>query len=128
MKTARGTAMALVPTAFVALFFAYPVATLVARGIGLDGDRLVDVLTGSRFLKVIWFTTWQAAVSTVLAGLLAMPLTWAIANRTFPGRRLARVLVTIPFVLPTVVVASAFIALMDRFDLNTGTIRSRQTV
>jgi len=115
MKTIRSVAWAAVPAAFVAVFFGYPVATLLARGLGLDADRLIDVLTGSRFLKVIWFTTWQAALSTLLAGTLAIPLTWAIANRQFVGRRLARVLVTVPFVLPTVVVAGAFIGLMDRF-------------
>ena len=128
MKTVRGAALAVVPAAFVGLFFAYPVATLLARGLGLDADRLVEVITGSRFLKVIWFTTWQAALSTLLAGVFAMPLTWAIANRRFVGRRLARVLVTVPFVLPTVVVAGAFIALMDRFGLDEGTIRLRHTV
>ena len=121
-------ALAAVPAAFVAVFFAYPVATLLVRGIGLDPGRLLDVITGSRFLKVIWFTTWQAGLSTLLAGTLAVPLTWAIANRQFTGRRLARVLVTVPFVLPTVVVAGSFIGLMDRFGLDQGTIRLRHTV
>jgi thiamine transport system permease protein len=128
MKTIRSMMLAAVPATFVAVFFAYPVATLLARGIGLDADRLLDVITGSRFLKVIWFTIWQAALSTLLAGALAVPLTWAIANRQFSGRRLARVLVTVPFVLPTVVVAAAFIGFMDRFGLDQGTIRLRHTV
>ena len=56
MKTIRSMMLAAVPATFVAVFFAYPVATLLARGIGLDADRLLDVITGSRFLKVIWFT------------------------------------------------------------------------
>ena len=120
--------IALVPAAFVALFFGLPVATLLARGFGLDSGRLGEVLTGSRFLGIIWFTTWQAAVSTLLAALFAAPLTWAIANRRFRGRRLTRVLVTIPFVLPTVVVASAFVALMGRFGLDDGPVQLRHTV
>jgi thiamine transport system permease protein len=128
MKTFRGTALAAVPAIFIAVFFLYPVATLIGRGLGLDIGRLAEVLTSSRFLGIIWFTIWQAAVSTVLAGVLAAPLTWAIANRRFVGRRLAKVLVTVPFVLPTVVVAGAFIGLMDRFGLDEGTIRLRHTV
>ena len=128
MKTVRSAALALIPATFVALFFAYPVATLVVRGLGHNSDRAIDVITGWRFVKIVWFTTWQAAASTLLAGLVAMPLTWAIANRTFTGRRLARGLVTVPFVLPTVVVASAFIALMDRFGLESGVFRLRHTV
>ena len=124
----RSVGLAILPAAFVGVFFIYPVTTLIARGLGADIDRLGDVLTDSRFLRVIWFTTWQAAVSTLLTCLVAMPLTWAIANRQFVGRRLARVLVTIPFVLPTVVVAGAFVALMDRFGLDEGAIRLRHTV
>lgn len=128
VKRVWGLGSAVVPAAFIAVFFAYPVATLLARGFGLDAGRLGEVLTGARFLRVIWFTTWQAALSTLLAAALAFPLTWAIANRRFAGRRLARVLVTVPFVLPTVVVAAAFISLMDRFGLDSGTVRLRHTV
>lgn len=128
MKRASNAVLGFVPAAFVALFFAYPVATLIGRGLGIDVGRLFDVVTSSRFLRVIWFTIWQAAGSTLLALLLAAPLTWALANRQFRGRRLARVLVTVPFVLPTVVVSGAFIALMDRFGLEDGTIRLRHTV
>ena len=95
MKTFRSALLAVVPAMFVAVFFVYPVATLLARGLGLDAGRLLEVITGSRFLKIIWFTTWQAALSTLLAGLFALPLTWALANRQFAGRRLARVLVTV---------------------------------
>jgi len=128
MNTSRGTAIAAVPAAFVGLFFVYPVATLLGRGLGQDIGRLTEVVTSSRFLGIIWFTTWQAAVSTVLAAVIGAPLTWAVANRQFAGRRLAKVLVTVPFVLPTVVVAGAFIALMDRFGLDEGRIRLRHTV
>lgn len=122
------TALALVPVAFLAVFFLYPVGTLVWRGLGDDVGRLGDVLTTARFRRIIWFTTWQAAASTALTVALAAPLTWAVANRRFVGRRLVRVLVTVPFVLPTVVVAGAWIAVMDRFGLDDGTIRLRHTV
>ncbi len=58
-----------------------------------------------------WFTVWQAVVSTVLTFLVAAPLTWAVSTYEFRGRRLTMALVTIPFVLPTVVVGTAFVAL-----------------
>lgn len=119
---------ALVPLFFLAVFFVYPVATLLARGLGSDISRLGEVLTQSRFLSIIWFTLWQALVSVALTVVVAWPLTWAIANRRFAGRSLARVLVTIPFVLPTVVVAGAFIAVMDRFGLDRGSFQLRHTV
>ena len=46
---------------------------------------------------------------TLAAGL---PLAWAIGRFRFRGRSLARALVLVPFVLPTVVVATAFLTLL----------------
>lgn len=130
MSRARA-GLALIPLAFIGLFFAWPVATLIWRGLGADsgdGGALTDVLTSARYLRIIRFTFWQAALSTVLTAIVALPLTWAVANRRFAGRRAVRVLVTVPFVLPTVVVAGAFNAVMDRFGLNSGTLQLRHTV
>jgi len=124
--------IALIPLAFIGVFFAWPVVTLLWRGLGADvggdGSRLGEVLANARYQRIIWFTFWQAALSTALTAVAALPLTWAVANRTFVGRRAARVLVTVPFVLPTVVVAGAFTAVMDRFGLNSGTVQLRHTV
>ena len=46
---------------------------------------------------------------TLAAGL---PLAWAVGRFRFRGRALVRALVLVPFVLPTVVVATAFLALL----------------
>ena len=107
-------ALAAVPLAFLAVFFAWPLVAILERSLVLDGrlDLPLDVLTSSSTLEVAWFTTWQAAVSTVLAVVAGLPLAWAIARFSFPGRRLAEALVLVPFVLPTVVVATAFVALL----------------
>ncbi|MBZ0310487.1 MAG: iron ABC transporter permease, partial [Anaerolineae bacterium] len=56
--------------------------------------------------------TWQAALSTVLTLALAFPAAHVFAKYQFPGKSLLLALATIPFVLPTVVVATAFIALL----------------
>lgn len=120
--------VAAVPLAFLAAFFIYPLATLLARGLADDSWRLGDVLTEGSFLKIIWFTIWQAFASTALTLVVALPLTWVMANFSFRGRRLVRALVTVPFVLPTVVVGGAFVATMDRFGLDGGTVRLRHTV
>ena len=59
-----------------------------------------------------WFTLWQAAASTVLTLLLGLLPAFVLARYRFPGRALVLALVTVPFVLPTVVVGSAFLALL----------------
>ncbi|MCF1595079.1 ABC transporter permease [Streptomyces muensis] len=118
----RGAAVRLgliaVPVAFFALFFAYPVTAIVARGLQVDGvwqfGRLWDVLGESDIRHVLWFTTWQALASTALTLLIALPGAYVFARFDFPGKQILRAVVTIPFVLPTVVVGTAFLALLGR--------------
>lgn len=108
--------LALVPLAFFAVFFVYPVATIVARGLAPDGtidlDPLREVVNDPALRHVIWFTVWQATVSTVLTVALALPGAYVLTRYEFRGRRVVRALVTVPFVLPTVVVGTAFAALL----------------
>ena len=108
-------ALAAVPTCFVAIFFAYPVVAIVGRGLlpggHLELTSLVDVFRGSE-LEVVRFTVEQATLSTALTLALGIPGAWALSRVRFPGRRLLRALVVVPFVLPTVVVGIAFRALL----------------
>lgn len=118
----RGSAARLglmaVPVAFFAVFFAYPVAAIVARGLKADGawrlGRIGDVLAQSDVRHVLWFTTWQALASTALTLLVALPGAYVFARFDFPGKQVLRAVVTVPFVLPTVVVGTAFLALVGR--------------
>ncbi|MFD1658396.1 ABC transporter permease [Streptomyces caeni] len=118
----RGSAARLgltaLPVAFFAVFFAYPVAAIVARGLRVDGvwlpGAVVDVLAQPGMRHVLWFTTWQALASTVLTLLVALPGAYVFARFHFPGKEVLRAAVTVPFVLPTVVVGTAFLALVGR--------------
>jgi thiamine transport system permease protein len=101
--------VAAVPAFFIGYFFVYPLVRIL--GLGLSELDIGASGVEARLLKVGWFTLWQAGLSTVLTLLLATPMTWAISNFEFRGRRLATALVTVPFVLPTVVVGTAFVAL-----------------
>ena len=107
-----------VPVAFFAVFFAYPVSAIVGRGLKTDGvwqfGRIGEVLTRPDILDVLWFTTWQALASTALTLLIALPGAYVFARFDFPGKQVLRAVVTVPFVLPTVVVGTAFLALLGR--------------
>ncbi|MFI0040666.1 ABC transporter permease [Streptomyces mutabilis] len=122
VRSVRGSAARLglmaVPVAFFAAFFAYPVAAIVARGLEIDGawqvGRIGEVLAQSDVRQVLWFTTWQALASTALTLLIALPGAYVFARLDFPGKQVLRAVVTVPFVLPTVVVGTAFLALVGR--------------
>jgi thiamine transport system permease protein len=113
LSAGRAATVAL-PAAFLALFFGYPFAAILGRGLTVEGglELPLDVLTASSTLGVLWFTVWQAAASTALTLLLGLPLAWVLARFAFRGRALVRALLLVPFVLPTVVVATAFLALL----------------
>lgn len=105
-RVAVGLALAAVPVAFLGLFFAYPLASVL--GSAVDGTQILRVVSDGRLRQVIWFTCWQAAVSTALTLAAGLPVAYLVARFRFPGRSVLRVAVLVAFVLPTVVVGTAF--------------------
>ncbi|NNF62908.1 MAG: iron ABC transporter permease [Acidimicrobiia bacterium] len=100
-----------IPLAFLGYFFVYPIASILWLGISEDGGRgFREALGGS--WDVAWFTLWQAVVSTVVTLVVAMPGAYVLGRFDFPGKSFVRAIVTVPFVLPTVVVGTAFLALI----------------
>ncbi len=118
-----------IPAGFLAVFFLYPVGSILVRGIGVGGlERLAGLPGRASFRGVVWFTFWQAVASTALAVLVAWPGAHLLARRRFRGRAVLRAVATVPFVLPTVVVGGAFLALFERFGLSDGPLRLTRTV
>jgi thiamine transport system permease protein len=101
---------AALPVAFLLVFYAWPLLTLLAEAFELAA--VADALSDDRTRQVLWFTTWQATVSTALTVAFGLVPTWAVSRFAFPGRRLLLGLLTSVFVLPTVVVGAAFVALL----------------
>ncbi len=134
VRIVRGAAAALpavAVVAFMVLFFAWPIAGVIARGFGgtSPAGLLGEVLGSGSHRSVIWFTAWQAAVSTAATVAVALPAAAAMARLRFRGQRLMRALATVPFVLPTVVVAAAFEGVFARFGLAGGDgVNLRHTV
>lgn len=94
-------ALGALPAAWLAVFFAWPVATMALRA----GTPSVD-------LGIVRFTLLQATASTAATLVAGMAPAYVLARFDFRGRRLALAMVTVPFMLPTVVVGAAFIALL----------------
>ncbi len=104
------------PLAYLAVFFFYPLVEIfrvsLAPGGALDLQPLRALVADGYYGRVLWFTTWQAAASTALTLALGLPAAYAFARYSFPGKSLLRALTTVPFVLPTLVVAAAFTSLL----------------
>ena len=111
-RSAGFAVLAAIPLVMFALFFFYPVGSLIGRGLTaagtVDAGGVIDVLGKPRVQRIAVFTVWQAAASASIAVLLGLPGAYLLYRCSFRGRGAMRALVTVPFVLPTVVVALAF--------------------
>jgi thiamine transport system permease protein len=103
-------ALAAVPAAGLVVFYVWPFLTLLAHAVG--GDAVADTLGDRDAWRIIWFTTWQAVASTALTLVLGLAPAWVVARYAFPGRSALVGLLTALFILPTVVMGAAFLALL----------------
>ncbi len=104
LSKARPTALFLVPLAFLAVFFAYPLAvTFQAAGDASAWAWLSGTYARTRLLGAVG----QATLSTVVALALAVPLAWHhhVTGRAWTQAHLA--FHAAPFVLPVFVVVAA---------------------
>src|SRR5512146_3263635 len=119
-----GTLLYVPPALFLALFFFYPLAAIVQESLApagqLDLAPVASLWQEPYFARALWFTLWQSTLSTALTLAIGLPAAYVFARYRFPGRGLLQALTTIPFVLPTMVVAAAFTAVFgNRGWLNT---------
>lgn len=105
-----GSLLLLVPLVFIFLFYFFPLTSVLKR-VFADVSSF-DAIKNKSVIDVVWFTVWQAAVSTALTILLGLPAAWIFSRFRFRGNRLFKSLFTIPFILPSVVTAAAFNALI----------------
>ncbi len=131
------------PLLFLLIFYFYPLLHVLLLSYSINFKEsdlgLNQFLSSSIYFRVAWFTFWQAALSTLLTFLLALPGAYIYARYQFRGKRLLRAISSVPFVLPTMVTAAAFRALlgangllnswlMETFHLQHPPIQLEQTI
>lgn len=90
---------------FLSLFFFYPLAGILSLSLDLSALNSSSYLLS---LNRLWFTFFQAVLSTLLTLMLGIPAAILFTRFNFRGKLLLRTLTAIPFMLPTVVVAAGF--------------------
>ena len=95
---------------FLGLFFFYPLVKILSLGVNSPdflASESLEIAAGS-----LGFTLWQALLSMLLTLGVGLPAAWLFARYDFRGKSLLRALTAVPFMLPTVVVAAGFNALL----------------
>ena len=131
------------PFLFLLIFYCYPLIKIIIFSFfpadSLGPGKLSKLFSTPTYGRILWFTIWQAALSTGVTLILALPGAYVFAKFHFSGKNFLQALMTVPFVLPTVVTAAAFRALlgsnglvnsslMSTFHLSTPPIDIEQTV
>jgi multiple sugar transport system permease protein len=114
------------PTLLVVALMGYPVYLAVdlslRKGRSMSIDRLGsepltldnyrNVLTDSTMYHSLWITFVYTGVSTAASFLLGLA-TAMLLNRNFPGRRILRTAILIPWAVPGVVASMVFLFMLD---------------
>jgi len=104
------------PLIFLVIFLYFPVANLLVSLDGLSNrsyiESLFSIVRTPYYLDVIWFTFLQASVSTFLVIIVAMPCCYVLAKYRFPGKSIVIALLTVPFIMPPIVLVIAFLVLV----------------
>lgn len=93
------------------LLFLLPLAGLVAR---TPWARLPALLAAPVVTDALRLSVVTSLAATAISLVLGVPLAWLLARVDFPGRALARAIVTLPLVLPPVVGGAALLFALGR--------------
>jgi thiamine transport system permease protein len=101
-----------IPLIFLLLFYFYPIGKILSLSLGdLSAWGISD--TQWRVARhAFGYTFYQAFLSTALTLMLGLPAAYLFGRLDFPGKEALRVATTLPFILPTVVVAAGFNAMV----------------
>ena len=104
------------PLVFLGLFYFYPLGSILALSFARSdtgaAQAFLKTLASPPIIRVVWFTIWQAVLSTFLTLAVGLPGAYLMARFKFRGKSLIQALAGIPFIMPTLVVAAAFNALL----------------
>ncbi len=95
------------PLLLLLLFFFVPMGSILSTMFSRS-----DPIYIGEIWRPLGFTFGQAVLSTGLTLAAGLPAAFVFSRFTFPGKEFMRILTTLPFILPTVVVAAGFNALL----------------
>ncbi len=98
----------LIPLVFLLFFFYQPLLAIFRQVFSERFNQGWQFFSWAQISRPLLFTLWQAFLSTLLTLLVGLPAAFLFARFDFAGRKWLHTLSLLPFILPTVVVATAF--------------------
>ncbi len=115
-RTVSSILLWVAPVCFLLLFYFYPLGSIIKLSLARSQTGYLSPFIEAIKSPVPWralgFTLWQAVLSTILTLALGLPGAYLFAHYNFRGKSILQALTGIPFLMPTLVVAAAFNALL----------------
>lgn len=92
----------IVPTILVIAFSVLMVVPLVGMFFHMDAESIRMVFTEDSIFSVIWNSVLSSGLTTVISLVLAYCLAWCLERTAMRGKRVFRLLLTLPMLIPTV--------------------------
>lgn len=113
-KKFRGEFLLIPAFLFLIIIFYIPLGSILFKGLQNDNNQfslsgITEIIGSAYYRKIILFTFFQALVSTVLSILIGLPGAWVMSHYAFPGKKLIKAIITIPFILPSILVVLGFV-------------------
>ena len=102
----------LFPLVFLLAFYFFPLGKIAAVSLSRFEQGSAKTWPSAIIASAVGFSLYQAVLATLLTVLIGLPAAYLFSHFEFRGRDFMRVAATLPFILPTVVVAAAFNALI----------------
>jgi len=96
-------------TALIGIGFLFPLGYLAWETLTLGGD-VVEVLASSRALRPLANSLLIATSTAIACAVIGTALAWLVIRTDIPGRRVWRVVLPVPLVIPSFVGATAVLA------------------
>lgn len=103
----------IIPLGFLFLFLILPLFNLFVLSIiyknQLSIDNYLSILTHPLNIYFLIWDIKQALITTILSVMIGLPFSYMLSSYSFPGKQIIKALITIPFILPPIVVLMSFI-------------------
>ena len=80
-----------IPILFFCLFFMYPLISILYHSLDTNSfessNPFIVLLNDSYYIGRIWFTFWQASISTILSIMIGIPIAYLFAKYNFFGKK-----------------------------------------
>ncbi len=101
-----------IPLLFLAAFYVLPLGVVFQKALEGFQESFLNNGLLRKIGEPLVFTVYQAGLSVILTVLVGFPIAYVFSHFEFKGKGFFRTVVTLPFILPTVVVAAAFNSLL----------------